>query len=85
MIIDFFQISQVIYSGCLRGAGDVRFTMRVALISAAIIRTLVTWLLTSVLPLGLSGIWLGVLADQISRYVFYSIRFRKGEWVNLRL
>jgi Na+-driven multidrug efflux pump len=59
--------------------------MRVALISAAIIRTFVTWLLTSVLPLGLSGIWLGVLADQVSRYVFYSIRFRKGEWVNLRL
>ena len=85
MVIDFFQISQVIFSGCLRGAGDVRYTMRVALISAAFIRTLVTWLFTSMIPLGLSGIWLGVLADQISRFILYAIRFRKGEWVNLRL
>ena len=85
MVIDVFQISQVIYSGALRGAGDVRYTMRVSLISAAIIRTAVTFLLTSVIPLGLAGIWLGVLADQISRFVFYAIRFRKGEWVRLKI
>jgi Na+-driven multidrug efflux pump len=59
--------------------------MRVSLISAAVIRTAVTFLLTSVIPLGLAGIWLGVLADQISRFVFYAIRFRKGEWVRLKI
>ena len=85
MIIDFFQISQVIFSGCLRGAGDVKFTMRVALISAAVIRTLVTWVFTSVVPLGLSGIWLGVFADQVSRCILFAIRFRRGDWVSLKL
>jgi len=85
MIIDFFQISQVIYAGALRGAGDVRYTMRVALIAAAVIRTGVTFLLTSVIPMGLSGIWMGVLADQLCRFVLFSLRFRQGDWVSLRI
>ena len=34
------------------------------------------------LNLGLAGIWLGVLSDQLSRYIFMSIRFRQGKWVN---
>ena len=85
LVIDIFQISQVIYAGALRGAGDVRYTMFGALISAAIIRTVVTWLFTSVFHLGLTGIWLGVLADQVSRFALFSVRFRKGKWVELRI
>ena len=84
-VITVFQITQIIYAGCLRGAGDVRYTMLGALISVAIIRTAVTWLLTSPIPLGLSGIWLGILSDQFSRYVMFSSRFRKGEWVSLHI
>ncbi len=85
VVIDIFQISQIIFAGCLRGAGDVKFTMFGALISVAIIRTGVTWLLTSVIPLGLSGIWLGILADQISRFALFSSRFKKGEWTSLQI
>ena len=84
-VITVFQITQIIFAGCLRGAGDVRFTMFGALISVAIIRTAVTWLFTSPVPLGLTGIWLGVLSDQFSRFVLFSARFRKGEWVSLRI
>ena len=85
VVIDIFQISQIIYAGCLRGAGDVKFTMFVSLISVALIRTAVTWLLTSVIPLGITGIWLGILADQVSRFTLFSIRFRKGDWTALEL
>ena len=84
-VITVFQITQIIFAGCLRGAGDVRFTMFGALISVAIIRTAVTWLFTTLIPLGLTGIWLGVLSDQFSRFVLFSARFRKGEWVSLRI
>ena len=84
-VITVFQITQIIFAGCLRGAGDVRFTMFGALISVAIIRTAVTWLFTTPIPLGLTGIWLGVLSDQFSRFVLFSARFRKGEWVSLRI
>ena len=84
-VIAVFQITQIIYAGCLRGAGDVKFTMFGALISVAIIRTAVTWLFTGPIPLGLTGIWLGVLSDQFSRFVLFSARFRRGDWVSLQI
>lgn len=85
IVIALFQISQVIYGGCLRGAGDVKYCLFASLLSVTIIRTIVTWLLTSVFTLGLTGIWIGVLSDQFSRFVLLRHRFEKGEWTTLRI
>ena len=85
MVIVLLQISQIIYTGCLRAAGDVRYTLMGALISVTVIRTAVTLLLVLVFNLGLHGIWLGVLSDQLSRFTLMRRRFRKGEWVNLKI
>lgn len=84
-VIMLFQISQVIFTGCLRGAGDVRYTMLVSLFSVSIVRTAVTWLLVSVLGMGLTGIWLGVLGDQAMRFILMGIRFYRGKWVELKI
>ena len=75
----------MIYGGCLRGAGDVKYCLRVSLLSVTIIRTAVTWLLTSIIPLGLAGIWFGVLSDQLSRYLLLMSRFRKGDWTRIMI
>ncbi len=85
MIIVLLQISQIIYSGCLRAAGDVRYTLMAALFSVTLIRTLVTVVLVLVLNLGLHGIWLGVFSDQLSRFLLMRRRFKQGNWVNLRI
>ena len=85
MVIVLLQISQVIYTGCLRAAGDVRYTLTVALISVTLIRTGVTMLLVLVFRMGLHGIWLGVLSDQLSRFTLMRRRFRQGKWVDLRI
>ena len=85
MVIVLLQISQIIYTGCLRAAGDVRYTLMGALISVTVIRTAVTLILVLVFNLGLHGIWLGVLSDQLSRFTLMRRRFRKGEWVNLKI
>ena len=84
-VIVLFQISQIIYGGCLRGAGDVKFTLLAALISVTIIRTCMTWIFTSVIQLGLAGIWIGILSDQISRFLLMSYRFRQGDWAYLNI
>ena len=85
MVIVLLQISQIIYTGCLRAAGDVRYTLMGALTSVTVIRTAVTMLFVLVFNLGLHGIWLGVLSDQLSRFTIMRRRFRKGEWVNLKI
>ena len=85
MVIVLLQISQIIYTGCLRAAGDVRYTLIGALISVTLIRTLVTCALVLVFHLGLHGIWLGILSDQLSRFLLMRRRFRQGKWVDLRI
>lgn len=85
MIIVLFQISQVIFGGCLRGAGDVKYTLVASLISVTLIRSIVTYLLVVIWPLGLAGIWIGVLSDQLSRFLFLGIRFKKGKWVEYQI
>lgn len=83
MVIIMFQISQVIYGGCLRGAGDVKYCLFASLLSVTIIRSMTTWSLTSLLPLGLHGIWIGVLSDQVSRFVLLRKRFKENAWTNI--
>ncbi|MBP5607686.1 MAG: MATE family efflux transporter [Lachnospiraceae bacterium] len=85
IFIVLFQIIQVIYMGCLRGAGDTLYTAFAATMSVTVIRTLVSWLGGFVFGLGIVGIWLGVLADQISRFIFASIRYRMGKWVKIKI
>ncbi len=85
MIIVLFQISQIIYAGCLRGAGDVKFCLITALISVALIRTIVTFVLTNGLNLGLAGIWAGVFSDQFSRFILLRYRFHHSDWASIRI
>lgn len=85
MVIVLLQISQIIYTGCLRAAGDVKYTLVAALISVAGIRSLSTLLFVNVFHLGLDGVWLGILCDQAARFTLMSRRFRQGNWVNLKI
>ena len=84
-VIILLQISQIIFTGTLRAAGDVRYTLIVALISVTFIRTVVTFLLVVVFRLGLTGVWIGILSDQSSRFLLMRRRFRQGKWVNLKI
>ncbi len=85
ILIVLLQISQIIFTGCLRAAGDVRYVLYAAMISIAGIRTLSTLLMVNVLGWGLHGVWLGILADQLSRFIMVSLRFRQGKWVDLKI
>lgn len=84
-IILFLQIEQVVLFGCLRGAGDTKFTAMVSLISVTVIRPGVSWLLCYPLGLGLMGAWLGTACDQVIRFLMTFVRFHKGSWTKLKL
>ncbi|CCX36739.1 mATE efflux family protein [Clostridium sp. CAG:1013] len=84
-IILFMQIEQVTLFGCLRGAGDTKFTALVSLFSVTLIRPGVSWLLCYPVGLGLMGAWLGTAADQFVRFFLTFLRFRKGSWMKLKL
>lgn len=54
-------------------------------ISVTLIRTAASYIFGFTLGLGMTGIWMGVLADQVSRFLFASIRFRQGKWVTIKI
>ncbi|EFR30931.1 MATE family efflux transporter [Eremococcus coleocola] len=85
MVIVLLQISQIIFGGCLRSGGDVRYTLMAGIISVTIIRTSMTLLLVNVFLLGQMGIWLGVLSDQLSRFVLLRHRFKQGKWTQIEI
>ena len=80
-----FQISQVIYMGCLRGAGDTKYTAKCSMLSVTIIRTVFSYVCCYLFHWGIIGIWMGILADQVSRYLFASVRFKQGNWVHIKI
>lgn len=85
VIIVLFQVPQVIYMGCLRGAGDVRYTMIASSISVTVLRPAASYLLCYAAGFGITGIWLGVVADQVSRFILTSVRFYSGKWINIKI
>jgi len=84
-VVVTLQIAQVIYMGCLRGAGDVLFTTITSMISVTCLRPVSSYIFCYVLEFGILGIWFGLIADQICRYVMTSLRFQSGKWVNVRI
>ena len=85
IFVVLLQIAQVIYMGCLRGAGDTLYTAIASTISVTLIRTFGSWFCCYVLGWGIIGIWMGVVADQLSRFIFASVRFRQGKWTKIRI
>ncbi len=86
------QNGRIVYSGCLRGAGDVRFVAVCALLSVAIIRPIATWLLCyplrellPMLELTVTGPWAAFVLDSFVRDAMLSARIRHGQWLTVRL
>lgn len=84
-VITYFQTSQVVCAGALRGAGDTMYVAAVSLIATAIIRPLLSWVLCYPMGWGLYGAWVGVLVDQGLRLVFNYGRFKSGKWMKIVL
>ncbi len=74
------QMSSVVLSGALRGAGDNLYVAGVMLVCVSIIRPLMAWLAVDVWHLGLALTWLVSLAEIGIRLIFFYRRFESGKW-----
>lgn len=64
----------------LRAAGDVRYTMYVAIISTIVIRFVLSIVLGIWMDLGVIGIAAAMCCDWLVRAVLFTRRFRSGKW-----
>ena len=79
------QTSQVVISGCLRGAGDSRYVEVTSLVSIGTFRVGLSYLLCYPLGIGVYGAWIGFLVDQCTRLVLNYTRFHRGGWTKIEL
>jgi len=84
-IVTYAQISQVVYSGCLRGAGDTRYVAMVSMVSIMVVRPLLSYVLCYPIGMGLIGAWVGVLIDQYMRLFATMPRFSSGKWTKIQV
>ncbi len=85
IVVVTFQVRQVIYMGCLRGAGDTLYTAMSSTFSVTLVRTAGSFFFGYTLGLGITGVWIGVLCDQVSRFILASTRFKKGNWTKIKI
>lgn len=75
-----FQISSVVLSGSLRGAGDNLYVAAVATVCVSIVRPLMAFIAVHLLHLGLAGTWIFGLSEIALRFLFFYPRFASGKW-----
>ncbi|MEG2435897.1 MAG: MATE family efflux transporter [Ruthenibacterium sp.] len=69
----------------LRGAGDVKYTMKISIFSMWIFRILGSYFFSIVLGLGVVGVWFAIFSDWLFRSVLFFLRFIKGKWKNIQV
>ena len=86
------QNGRVVYSGCLRGAGDVRYVAVCALISVTVLRPILTYLFcypiaraVPALPIAVAGPWVAFDIDAYVRNYLLARRIKHGRWMDIKL
>ena len=65
----------------LKSAGDVTFTMIVAISSMWIFRVVSARILGLTFGFGLRGVMWGMYIDWIVRAIFFILRYKSGKWM----
>ena len=71
-------------SNALRAAGDVRFTMIVAIASMWLCRVGMAYILGQGLGLGVIGVWIAMTMDWVVRAFLFTNRIRTGKWLKYK-
>ena len=83
--VSLAQVSQVIFTGSLRGAGDTRYNAVVSFFSIDLIRPAFAYLLCHVLQIGVIGAWFALAFDQYLRFILVTVHFYRGKWMKIKL
>ncbi len=83
--VSLAQVSQVIFTGSLRGAGDTQYNAIVSFFSIDLIRPAFAYVLCHVFQVGLIGAWFALALDQYLRFILMTVHFYHGKWMKIRL
>lgn len=79
------QMSSVVLTGALRGAGDNLYVASRMAICVSVLRPLLTLIAVNVLGLSLALTWLMSMSEMFVRLYFFYTRFASGKWKEKRV
>lgn len=85
IFLEFGRATNLVMVRALQAAGDVMFPVLANVVSSWIICVGLGYVLGIVLELGLPGIWLALMADEVLRGIVMIIRWKKGGWRKIDL
>lgn len=80
-----FMATNFVLAGALRGAGDTKWTLYITMAGIWGVRIVTAYLLAIRLNMGLSGAWIAMALDMMTRAVLVNFRFRAGHWTKLNV
>lgn len=87
-IVGLFQIPlilSIVYFAAIRGAGETRFPLIVAIFTTYLVRIPLGYFCGVTLEMGLMGAWVGMNADMLVRGIVATLRFWSRRWVATRV
>ena len=72
----------IVMTKCLIAAGDVYYPVLTTLTFSWVVAVGGSYILGVKLGLGLQGVWLAMMLDELIRAVIFAIRFKSGKWKN---
>lgn len=72
----------IVMTKCLIAAGDVYYPVLTTLTFSWVVAVGGSYILGVKLGLGLQGVWLAMMMDELIRAVIFAIRFKSGKWKN---
>ena len=89
LFIDLFleqgRAVNICFVRCLQTAGDIKFPVTLGIFSTWIIAVGLAYVFGVVMDMGLAGIWLAMMTDELFRGVVFILRWRKGGWKKINL
>lgn len=83
--VSLAQVSQVIFTGSLRGAGDTRYNAIVSFFSIDLLRPMIAYVLCHFFRIGVIGAWFALALDQYLRFILVTVHFYHGKWMKIKL
>jgi len=76
-----FFASTIILGGIMKGAGDSKYVMSVAMLCKGVVRITTSLLFVVILDGGIIGAWLSMILDQCIQGLLLFRRFRSKKWI----
>lgn len=80
----FFWIPSFSLPNAFRAAGDVMVPMVIAIVSMWVFRLGLSYVLGTMLEIGLMGIWIAMTVDWVFRAICFMVRFKGNRWEGRR-